>query len=199
MLRIEDVTKTFGGLKALDSVNLVCGAGKATGLIGPNGSGKTTLFNLITGVLSRDSGRITLDELDLPIGRPDEVARRGLIRTYQIPRLATQMTVLENLMAVPRNTHEDGLLAALLRSRSYQRSEAEVLDRAGVQVHDHHLRLLGLGQMRDQLLGIRIRRRRGDALAAQELAEFVAVVLVGVDDDAGQLDEHGRVALSGVV
>lgn len=103
MLTINNVVKTFDGFTALKGVSLEAGPGTITGLIGPNGSGKSTLFNLITGVYSMDSGQVNLFGHPLDTIRPDFVARRGVMRTFQIPRLATRMTVLENLLAAPKN------------------------------------------------------------------------------------------------
>lgn len=103
MLTINNVVKTFDGFTALNGVSLEAGPGTITGLIGPNGSGKSTLFNLITGVYSMDSGQVSLFGQPLDTRRPDFVARRGIMRTFQIPRLATRMTVLENLLAAPKN------------------------------------------------------------------------------------------------
>jgi ABC-type branched-subunit amino acid transport system ATPase component len=98
MLRVDDVTHRFHGVPALTGVSLSVPDGRITGLIGPNGSGKSTLFNIISGILTPDTGTISVDGLPLPKGRPMAVARAGLARTFQIPRAAARMTVLENLL-----------------------------------------------------------------------------------------------------
>jgi ABC-type branched-subunit amino acid transport system ATPase component/ABC-type branched-subunit amino acid transport system permease subunit len=98
IVRIERVSKRFGGIQALKDVTLEIPRGRVTGLIGPNGSGKSTLFNVISGVEPLDSGRIFLDENRIDNRRPDLVARQGIVRTFQIPKVARQLTVLENLL-----------------------------------------------------------------------------------------------------
>ena len=98
VLEVRGLVKSFGGLRAVDDVDLTVTAGSITGLIGPNGSGKTTLFNLIDGTVSTDSGRILLG--DRPIagrGRPTR-AHLGLARAYQLPRLFDSLTVVENIV-----------------------------------------------------------------------------------------------------
>jgi branched-chain amino acid transport system ATP-binding protein len=103
ILVVEDVSKAFGGLRAVDHASLDVAEGSITGLIGPNGAGKTTLFNLISGFMKPDSGEIIFrgERID---GLPaHEVFRRGLVRTFQIPRELAGMTVIENLMLVPMN------------------------------------------------------------------------------------------------
>jgi len=100
LLRIEDVVKKFGEIFALDHCSFSIEAGTITGLIGPNGAGKTTLFNLITGVLAPDQGRIYLRGEEITGKKPYQIARMGVGRTYQIIRVFPRMTLLENLMVV---------------------------------------------------------------------------------------------------
>jgi branched-chain amino acid transport system ATP-binding protein len=102
ILILEDVTKRFGGLTAVDGVSCAIRAGAITGLIGPNGSGKTTLFGLISGVLRPDAGRIWFKDRSVAGLPPHAVNRLGLGRTFQISRLFGQMTALENLLVGAR-------------------------------------------------------------------------------------------------
>jgi branched-chain amino acid transport system ATP-binding protein len=102
ILILEDVTKRFGGLTAVDGVSCAIRAGAITGLIGPNGSGKTTLFGLISGVLRPDAGRIWFEGRSIAGLPPHAVNRLGLGRTFQISRLFGQMTALENLLVGAR-------------------------------------------------------------------------------------------------
>jgi ABC-type branched-subunit amino acid transport system ATPase component len=126
MLAVDNVVKTFEGFTALRGVSLRAMPGKITGIIGPNGSGKSTLFGVITGVYKMDSGNITLFGEPLLTSRPDLVARRGVFRTFQIPRIAERMTVLENLLASPN--YQDGeRFAFLFRPRSGLADEEAVL------------------------------------------------------------------------
>ena len=100
MLTVEEVHKSFGGLKAVDSCTLEVQQGSITGLIGPNGAGKTTLFNLITGFYKPDGGRIHFEGEQIEGLSPDEIFHKKMFRTFQITREFEQMTVLENLMIV---------------------------------------------------------------------------------------------------
>ena len=97
VLRVEGITKRFGGFVALDSVALTLAAGERLGLIGPNGSGKTTLINCISGALVNDEGSIEFEGRDITRLPPHQRARLGLARTFQIPKPFRSMSVLENL------------------------------------------------------------------------------------------------------
>lgn len=98
-LRVKEVTKDFGGLRALDGVNLDLRSGEITGLIGPNGSGKTTLINVITGALYLSGGEITLDDVDISTWPPHKIATAGVGRTFQAIKIFPHLTVLQNIMA----------------------------------------------------------------------------------------------------
>ena len=101
ILQVRNVTKDFGGVRAVDRCTLDVMPGTITGLIGPNGAGKTTLFNLAAGDLSPTSGQILFDGRVISGLQPHQTFARGLMRTFQIPRELRRMTVLENLMLVP--------------------------------------------------------------------------------------------------
>lgn len=101
ILIVDNVTKAFGGLKAVNECSLSVARHSITGLIGPNGAGKTTLFNLITGFLRPTSGRIYFNGERIDGLPPHKIFRKGIVRTFQIPRELGSMTVLENLMLVP--------------------------------------------------------------------------------------------------
>jgi len=98
MLQVESLTKRFGGFVALNAVDLKVGAGERFGLIGPNGSGKTTMINCISGALISDQGRITFDGSDITRLPGHRRTRRGIVRSFQIPRPFRSMTILQNLM-----------------------------------------------------------------------------------------------------
>jgi len=110
MLRVENVSKSFGGLLALNECSLSLERNQIIGLIGPNGSGKTTLFNLITGVLRPTSGEIYFQDQRITKLSPYAIARRGISRTFQITRIFRGMTVIENLLVVARGDNHDGSL-----------------------------------------------------------------------------------------
>jgi branched-chain amino acid transport system ATP-binding protein len=98
LLRVESLTKSFGGFVALDNISVDIRKGERFGLIGPNGSGKTTLVNCISGALRPSRGTVSLSGEDLTPLPPNQRARRGIARSFQIPRPFRSMTVLENLM-----------------------------------------------------------------------------------------------------
>jgi branched-chain amino acid transport system ATP-binding protein len=99
ILELDDVTRRFGGLNAVEGVSFSVAQGEILGLIGPNGAGKTTLINLITGVHPANSGRVRFDGRDITSRRPHQIARLGLARTFQIVQPFPKMTVLENAAA----------------------------------------------------------------------------------------------------
>ena len=130
-LRIEGLTKRFGGITAVDGASFEVERGTLTGLIGPNGAGKSTTFNLITGMLSPDAGTITFDGDDITGDEPYDIANRGLVRTFQIARELGEMTVLENMMLAPKGQRGEHLWRSVLPGvrGSVRRQEAELLDR----------------------------------------------------------------------
>jgi len=129
ILRIEGVTKRFGGITALDGVDLTVDPG-ITGLIGPNGAGKTTLFNCLTGFHKPDDGRVRLSETDITGEEPPVVAQQGMVRTFQIPRELADMTVFENLLLAPMNQHGERLRGAWVRGDEFVEEEQAIRDRA---------------------------------------------------------------------
>lgn len=119
LLDVENVSKRFGGVQAVDSVSLRLDEGEILGIIGPNGAGKTSLFNLITGTIRSDTGQITLDGTDITGHSPTKRARAGIGRTFQVVRPFTGMTVAENVMVpvmvhTPKVSHARAKAVALL-------------------------------------------------------------------------------------
>lgn len=104
LLEVENVSKRFGGVQAVDDVSLQLDEGEILGIIGPNGAGKTSLFNLITGTIRTDTGKIVLDGTDITSTSPTKRARAGIGRTFQVVRPFSRMTVAENVM-VPVLVH----------------------------------------------------------------------------------------------
>jgi len=130
LLEVRGLERNFYGVQALTGADLTVEAGRITGLIGPNGAGKTTLFNCVTGIVPPDRGRIVFDGSDITGLRPDEIARRGLVRTFQIARGLPRMSVLENLMLYGAAQPGERIAPALLRLRSMRRREDELTQRA---------------------------------------------------------------------
>jgi branched-chain amino acid transport system ATP-binding protein len=141
LLRVEQLGKEFGGVRAVDDLHFSIPAGKVFSIIGPNGAGKTTLLNLLTGVYLPSTGRIVLEERDLTGRAPYEFAACGIARTFQNLQLFFNMSALENVM-VGRYLHERcSLPAALLRLPSLGRAE-----RAARAECEELMRFVGLGQ-----------------------------------------------------
>jgi branched-chain amino acid transport system ATP-binding protein len=142
LLRVEGVSKHFGGLAALDDVSLEIRSGEIYGLIGPNGAGKTTLFNVITGLYAPESGRVLLGADNLTGHKPNDVVAHGIARTFQNIRLFANMTALENVMAGRHVRTHAGVVGAILRDRATRAEEAairararELLDYVGIGAH----------------------------------------------------------------
>jgi ABC-type branched-subunit amino acid transport system ATPase component len=115
LLRVQSVTKRFGGLVAVGDVSFDIAPGELVGLIGPNGSGKTTLLNIMSGHLSSDQGTISLDGEPCTGQKPQRLARRGLMRMFQLTRIFPRMNVLDNLLVGGRAL---GLTAPEARARA---------------------------------------------------------------------------------
>jgi branched-chain amino acid transport system ATP-binding protein len=98
ILKLDNLTKSFGSLRAVDGVGLEVAAGEALGIIGPNGAGKSTLFNLITGLIRPDSGTVRFDDRDITRAPPRQRCIAGIGRSFQIPHPFENLTVFENLL-----------------------------------------------------------------------------------------------------
>ena len=130
MLKVENINKFFGGLKAVNNVSLEVKKGSITGLIGPNGAGKTTLFNTIAGVYSPNNGDIYLEEENITGLKPHELFNKEVLRTFQIAHEFTTLTVLENLMMVPANQYGENLIHAWFNNSLVKKQEEEIRAKA---------------------------------------------------------------------
>ncbi|MDH3634461.1 MAG: ABC transporter ATP-binding protein [Gammaproteobacteria bacterium] len=148
MIRIENVCKHFGGLKAVDHVSIEIAEGSITGLIGPNGAGKTTLFNTIAGLYEPSAGRIYLDDEEITGLKPHQLFNKGLLRTFQIAQEFTRLSVVENLMMVPAHQSGENLVNAWFRRRQVDREEQRINERA-MEV----IEFLNLGHIADEIAG----------------------------------------------
>lgn len=117
VLKIERITKRFGGITALDQVSFSVARNELVALIGPNGSGKTTLFNCVAGELRPDSGTIYINGINTSGWPVNQIARLGLSRTYQQIEVFPKLTVRENLFVAGQEAHKIGLVESLLKSR----------------------------------------------------------------------------------
>jgi len=130
ILQVNNLSKFFGGLKAISNCSLKVKKGSITGIIGPNGSGKTTLFNLIAGNLKPNKGSVYFDNEDIT-GIPSyELFSKGVLRTFQIAHEFTNLTVLENLMMVPGGQSGELLVNALFKPRLVNEEEKKIKQKA---------------------------------------------------------------------
>ena len=125
-LTAREVTKSFGGHRAVDAFSFTLARGAIGGLVGPNGAGKTTLFNCLAGALQPTSGQVKLDGRDITGASPDRVFAAGLARTFQIPRPFPEMAVLDNVMLAPRGQLGERFWANWLRPRAVAQQERAV-------------------------------------------------------------------------
>jgi len=148
ILSLRDVSKHFGGIRAVDGVSLDVSPRRITGLIGPNGAGKTTLFNVISGLYDLDSGEIYFKGERVEGLSLHQTFRKGLCRTFQISRELKLMTVLENLMLVPRRQMGESIWKTWLLSPRVRRQEGEIRQKAL-----DSLRSVGLLDLKDEYAG----------------------------------------------
>jgi branched-chain amino acid transport system ATP-binding protein len=148
LLEINGITKSFGGLKAVNNCSFNVKKGTITGLIGPNGAGKTTLFNVITGQLLAEEGSIKIDGEEITQLPPYTTFKKGIVRTFQIPRELKRMTVLENLMVIKSNQSGENLFTTWFNPWKVKREENENLNK-GEEILD----FLKLSHLADEYAG----------------------------------------------
>lgn len=130
ILEVNNLSISFGGLRAVDDFNVTIYEGELYGLIGPNGAGKTTAFNLLTGVYKPNEGIIRLDGKDITGLKTIDINKAGIARTFQNIRLFKDLTVLDNVKAGLHNIYSYSTLAAILRLPSYFKVEKEMNEKA---------------------------------------------------------------------
>lgn len=142
LLRAEDVSEVFGGLKAVSDFNFYINQGELVGLIGPNGAGKTTAFNLFTGVYQPTTGTITFDGKSIVGLKPYQITQRGIARTFQNIRLFSELSVLDNVKIAYHSHVRYGLLETVLRVGRYFREEQAI--------EEESLKLLSIFKLEDK-------------------------------------------------
>ena len=184
MLRLDKLTKSFGGLTAINDVSINFQPGEIVGLIGPNGAGKTTLFNLITGVLPPTQGRVFFGEIDITGMRPHRVARLGIGRTFQQTRIFHDLKVIDNVV-LARPEVNGGMTRALCTMPAVRRAwEQEAIA---------HLEFLGLAD--------RAQEYGGDlSYAEQKLVMFACLMASGattllLDEPTAGLDPTSHLGM----
>lgn len=130
IIEVEQIRKSFGGITAVDNCSLSVKEGTITGLIGPNGAGKTTLFNIISGFTRPDSGSVYFNGERIDHLRPHEIFRRGMTRTFQVPRPVPTMSVLENLVLAGKQQVGERIWYTWFLPGRVARQENEIIDKA---------------------------------------------------------------------
>lgn len=147
-LETVELTKSFGGVTAVNAATVTFQHGKVNALIGPNGSGKTTFFNCVTGMIKPDSGRATYRGQDITGQAPHKIARAGIGRSFQLCRVFPRMTVLENMLVAVRSTNLRAQLASSRDAGDIERAR-ELLNRVGIDhLENAEARNLSYGQQK---------------------------------------------------
>jgi ABC-type branched-subunit amino acid transport system ATPase component len=145
LLKIENLTRDFDGVRALDNLSFEIKPGELTALIGPNGAGKTTVFNIISGFLRADSGKIAFQDKTITARPPHKIARLGIGRTFQNIRLFPQLTVLDNVMLALKYPTGNSLFSAIMQTGKMKHEEQINTEKA-LELLD----FVNLGKKRDQ-------------------------------------------------
>ncbi|NPV69795.1 MAG: ABC transporter ATP-binding protein [Firmicutes bacterium] len=143
---IKNLTKTFGGLVAIDNFSIEMEKGELVGLIGPNGAGKTTVFNVVNGIYKPTSGKVILEGNEIHGKKPFEIAERGIGRTFQNIRLFSNLSVVENVRIACHRQVDYGLFHSLFRTGKCKAQDAQLMKTAA-----DLLDLVGLADRRDEL------------------------------------------------
>ncbi len=188
LLQLSNVTKTFGGLTAVDDVSCEVQAGAIVGLIGPNGAGKTTVFNLITGNYRPDQGKIVFDGTFIQNLPPHRIVSLGIARTFQTIRLFHKLAALENVLAGCHCRMKSGALAAMFRPRSQK-----IEERTALTIALQELAFVGLQDKAEQ-------PAENLSYGNQRLLEIARALatkprLIILDEPAGGMNEPETAAL----
>ncbi|MDD4599719.1 Lipopolysaccharide export system ATP-binding protein LptB [bioreactor metagenome] len=167
LLKVNNMSKMFGGLKAVSNFTMEIAAGELIGLIGPNGAGKTTAFNLLTGVYEPTTGEIEFDGQNVIGLKPYEINQRGIARTFQNIRLFSELSVIDNVKIAYHSHVKYNLVESILRIGRYHGEEAEIEEKA-----ERFLEIFKLADKKDEIsknlpYGEQRRLEIARALAAQ--------------------------------
>ena len=146
VLETNKLTKIFGGLTAVNKIDLKVNKGQISSLIGPNGAGKTTVFNVVTGIYKADGGKVIFKGEDFAGKKPHKIIKKGIARTFQNIRLFSNMTCLENVMAGQHCRTNKGTWSAVLQTSGQKKEELEIRKHA-----ESRLKQVGLWKFRDEL------------------------------------------------
>jgi branched-chain amino acid transport system ATP-binding protein len=183
ILELKGVTKAFGGLTAVKDLGLILLSGDLLGLIGPNGSGKTTVFNLITGVFPATSGEIIFDKKDITRLPSHVICKLGLGRTFQTPRLFSNLNVLENIMVGFHSVTHSEFLATGLRLFGSRKEEKKMIEKAHDIMRFLEIDFIDYGEIATNLpYGYRRLVEIGRALAADPKVLLLDEPAAGLND-----------------
>lgn len=192
MLRGDGITKSFGGLAALEDVSFSIRKDEITGIIGPNGAGKTTLFNIVTGLYAQTSGHVLLNGSDISGFPPEKLARLGLVRTFQNIELFGQMTVLENIMVGLHTRSRSGIISCAFKLPGHLKEERKIRAKA-----KEWLEFCGMSELSDVKAG-NLPFGKGRLL---EIARAMALEprIILMDEPAAGLNSRETVHLAGLI
>ena len=192
LLKLNSLTKTFGGLTAVKEVSFTVEQGAVVGLIGPNGAGKTTVFNLITGHYRPDQGNIQFDGASLIGLRTHRIIALGIARTFQNIRLFQRLSALDNVLAGRHYRMQSGILSAMLRLPAQRREERQATERALQELEFVGLSHQASIMARNLAYGDQRRLEIARALATEPR-------LLILDEPAGGMNEQETEALIGLI
>lgn len=173
VLKVEKLTKAFGGLAAVNSVDLDVKEGDIQAIIGPNGAGKSTFFNLISGFHPPTSGKVLFKEKDITKLAPNKIAKLGIARTFQTTNLFENATVLDNVIIGNRLRTKSGIWDAIFRTKLEKREEEESIEKAF-----EALRFVELTHMADESIGSITQEQKKRVAFALALATDPALILL---------------------
>lgn len=182
LLSLENVTKSFGGLVAVNDVSFTVEEGGVMGIIGPNGAGKTTVFNLITGNYTPDAGRILFRGQSLVGRKPHQIVEMGVARTFQSIRLFPTLPVLENVLAGRHCRMKAGMLSSMFHTSGQRREERDTVDRAMAE-----LEFVGLADNHAERAGSLSYGNQRLLEMARALASDPALIIL--DEPAGSMNQ----------
>jgi branched-chain amino acid transport system ATP-binding protein len=130
ILETRQLEKAFGGVRAIQGVDLAVEEGEIVSIIGPNGAGKTSFFNVVSGIFNPDAGNVIFDGLEISNHTPSQITKAGIARTFQNVRLFPNLTVLENVMVGQHCRTTSGVFKSILRTRGQRREEKEIEEKA---------------------------------------------------------------------
>ena len=169
VLETVNLTKIFGGLTAVNAVDLKVHKGEILSLIGPNGAGKTTVFNVVTGIYRPEQGTVLFKGEDITGRKPHRIVSRGIARTFQNIRLFPDMTCLENVMAGQHCRGRAGLFTAVFKTPGQRREERRILE-----ISERRLQQVNLWRVRDELA-------KNIAYGSQRMLEIARALASGPD------------------